>query len=144
MAVFWVVVPCSLVEVSWRFRSACCPDDGGSKHLWNVGKLLPDYMAWQLRRQSSSYSLPWEPQISQNSYDLPKIYYKQLKPNFNSYNEHGLCCRITHKFTYWAFRAQSNPDTATFYILSPSHCAHESLGNKNSKSEARSTREPKR
>jgi hypothetical protein len=21
------------------------PDDGGSKHLWNVGKLLADYMA---------------------------------------------------------------------------------------------------
>jgi hypothetical protein len=24
MAVFWDVVPCSLVEVHWRFRSACC------------------------------------------------------------------------------------------------------------------------
>jgi hypothetical protein len=22
-----------------------CPDNGGSKHLWNVGKLLPDYTA---------------------------------------------------------------------------------------------------
>jgi hypothetical protein len=37
MAVFWVVVPCSLLEVYQRFRSACClhhrPDDGGSKHL---------------------------------------------------------------------------------------------------------------
>jgi hypothetical protein len=29
MAVFWVVAPCS-------HR----PDDGGNKHLWNVGKLL--------------------------------------------------------------------------------------------------------
>jgi hypothetical protein len=26
MAVFWVVAPCSLVEIY-------CPDDGGSKHL---------------------------------------------------------------------------------------------------------------
>jgi hypothetical protein len=30
------------------------PDDAGSKHLWNVGKLLPDYTAQQPRRQSSS------------------------------------------------------------------------------------------
>jgi hypothetical protein len=38
---------------------ACClhhrrPDDGGSWHLWNVGKLLPDYMVLQPRRQSCS------------------------------------------------------------------------------------------
>jgi hypothetical protein len=30
------------------------PDDGGSKHLSNVGKLLPDTMTQHLRRQSSS------------------------------------------------------------------------------------------
>jgi hypothetical protein len=29
------------------------PDDGGSKHLWNVGKLLPDNTAQQPRRQPS-------------------------------------------------------------------------------------------
>jgi hypothetical protein len=29
------------------------PDDGGSKDLWNVGKLLPDYTALQPRRQPS-------------------------------------------------------------------------------------------
>jgi hypothetical protein len=39
------------------------PDDGGRKHLWNVGKLLPDCTALQPRRQPSSYSPPWEPQI---------------------------------------------------------------------------------
>jgi hypothetical protein len=50
MALFWVVAPCSLVSVYRRFRGACClqqqggdrPDDGGSKHLWNVGKLLQE------------------------------------------------------------------------------------------------------
>jgi hypothetical protein len=36
MAVFWVVAPCSLVEVYQRFRSLCChhhhrPDDGGGR-----------------------------------------------------------------------------------------------------------------
>jgi hypothetical protein len=40
------------------------PDDGGSKHIWSVGKLLPDYTAQHPRRQSSSYSPPWEPEIS--------------------------------------------------------------------------------
>jgi hypothetical protein len=40
IAVFWVVAPCSLVEVYQRFSGACClhyqddrPDDGGSKDL---------------------------------------------------------------------------------------------------------------
>jgi hypothetical protein len=28
-------------------------DDGGSKHFWNIGKLLPDYTAQQPRRQPS-------------------------------------------------------------------------------------------
>jgi hypothetical protein len=32
------------------------PDDGGSKHLWNIGKRLPDYKAQQPRRQPSSYN----------------------------------------------------------------------------------------
>jgi hypothetical protein len=32
------------------------PDDGGSKDLWNVGKLLPDYTVLQPRRQPSSSS----------------------------------------------------------------------------------------
>jgi hypothetical protein len=47
MAVFWIVAPCSLVEVYQRFRGPCCfqhrHDDGGSKDRGNVGKLLPDY-----------------------------------------------------------------------------------------------------
>jgi hypothetical protein len=63
IAVFWVVAPCSLVEVYQRSRGPCClhhqrddrPDDGGSKDLWNVGKLLPDYMVLQPRRQQSSF-----------------------------------------------------------------------------------------
>jgi hypothetical protein len=45
MTVFWVVAPCSLVEVYQRFRGPCClhhPDD------------LLDYMVLQPRRQPSS------------------------------------------------------------------------------------------
>jgi hypothetical protein len=59
MAVFWVVAPCTLVEVYQRFRGPCClhhQGDGGSKVLWKFGTLLPDCTALQLRRQSSSYS----------------------------------------------------------------------------------------
>jgi hypothetical protein len=33
------------------------PDDGGSKDLWNVGKLLPDYTVLQPRRQQSSTAI---------------------------------------------------------------------------------------
>jgi hypothetical protein len=49
MAVFWAITH--------------RPDDGGSKDLWNDGRLLPDCTALQHRRQPSSYSPPWEPQI---------------------------------------------------------------------------------
>jgi hypothetical protein len=40
-----------------RSRFAYRPEDGGSKHLWNEGKLLPYCMVQQPRRQPSSYSL---------------------------------------------------------------------------------------
>jgi hypothetical protein len=57
MAVFWVVVSCSLVEVYWRFRDAYCfhhhHPDGGSKNLQNIGRLLPDYMAQQKKTATS-------------------------------------------------------------------------------------------
>jgi hypothetical protein len=43
------------------------PDDGGSTHLWNVGR-QSFYMAVYPRRQLwTSYSLPWELEISQVS-----------------------------------------------------------------------------
>jgi hypothetical protein len=58
MTVFWDIAPCSLVEVYGWFGGAYClhhqvyhrPDDGGNKHLWNVGKLLPDYTVQHPRR----------------------------------------------------------------------------------------------
>jgi hypothetical protein len=40
------------------------PDDGSGKHLWNVGKLLPDCTAQLPRRQQSSHSPPWASQTS--------------------------------------------------------------------------------
>jgi hypothetical protein len=48
---------CSLVEVYWCFRGACC-------FHYQGGKLLPHYMAQHPRKQSSSYSPLWEPEIS--------------------------------------------------------------------------------
>jgi hypothetical protein len=64
--VFWVVALCNLVEFTDVLEALAVsiiramsnrPDDGGSKHLSNVGKLLPDYTAQQPRRQSSSFSI---------------------------------------------------------------------------------------
>jgi hypothetical protein len=51
MTVFWLVTSCILADVSWRFSCACCPnhqdDNRGSRQLWNVAKLLPDYAIQQ-------------------------------------------------------------------------------------------------
>jgi hypothetical protein len=43
-----------------RFGDACCLDhqgDGGSKHPWNVGKLLSDYTLQQRNRQPAVFIL---------------------------------------------------------------------------------------
>jgi hypothetical protein len=50
IAVFWVVTPCSLVEVYQRFGGNFCLHHQGL----NVGKLLPDYPTLQARRQPFS------------------------------------------------------------------------------------------
>jgi hypothetical protein len=57
MTVFRDIVPCSPAEVNRRFRGTYClqhhhVDDGGSKHLWNVSQLLPDYMVLYPRKPS--------------------------------------------------------------------------------------------
>jgi hypothetical protein len=49
MTVFWVIAPCSLVEVYRRFRGTYC-----LHHQGDECKLLPDYTAQQPRRQPSS------------------------------------------------------------------------------------------
>jgi hypothetical protein len=69
LRVFWDVVPCSHVEVDRCFRVAYClhrhrHDEGGSTPLCNVGQLQRDYTALHPRRLYTSYSPPWEPEIS--------------------------------------------------------------------------------
>jgi hypothetical protein len=68
MAVYWVVAPCSLVEVYQRFRGLYCLhhqgdhylhhclDDRGSIDLCNAGNLITVYTALHPRRQPSSLS----------------------------------------------------------------------------------------
>jgi hypothetical protein len=55
------VVPCSLLEFNRRFRGPYCPDNRGSKHLWNVSQFLRDYTTQHPRNQTmfsvSSYYL---------------------------------------------------------------------------------------
>jgi hypothetical protein len=87
---FWVATRCSLVRGYQLFRGTCRlhlqhkndwlnilkteaiffwrwlperPDDGDSKHLWNVGQFLRDYTAQHPRRQSSPLTQR-EPEIS--------------------------------------------------------------------------------
>jgi hypothetical protein len=44
MTVFWDAAPCSLIEIYRRFRGVTHrPDDGSSKHLWNISQILWHY-----------------------------------------------------------------------------------------------------
>jgi hypothetical protein len=53
---FWVVAPCSLVEIYRHFSGTCClhhqgnDDDGDSRDVWSVGKFLREFLALQPRR----------------------------------------------------------------------------------------------
>jgi hypothetical protein len=61
---FWDTTLCDLLGIDRRFRGVIHNlDDGGSTHLWNVD-LFRDCTALYPRRLSSSYSPPWEPEIS--------------------------------------------------------------------------------
>jgi hypothetical protein len=72
------------VEVNRGFRGAYClhyrsrrPDDGGSKHVWNIGLLLAGCITQYLRRLSSSYSPLWEHEISKRAM-CTKLYWKEV------------------------------------------------------------------
>jgi hypothetical protein len=71
MTAFWDIALYSLIEVGRCFRGTYFlhhqgdhhPDEG-STHFWNVGQFLLEYTAQHPRRLSSSFSPPWEPEIS--------------------------------------------------------------------------------
>jgi hypothetical protein len=79
VTVFWDIAPCSFVELDRSFRDAYCfhhqgnTDYGCRKHLWNFCQFLPDYMAQDPRRQSSSYLFSWEPEICVKYWKLADI-----------------------------------------------------------------------
>jgi hypothetical protein len=59
-------------DVSEVCTASIIPDDGGSTHLWNVGR-QSFYMAVYPRRQLwTSYSPPWELEISQVTFTSPQ------------------------------------------------------------------------
>jgi hypothetical protein len=72
--VFWVFTPCNLVEVYRCFRGVCCLHYQGD---------LTDYTAQQPRRQPSSYSPPWEPEISDTHFVILLSGKDKLQCNFN-------------------------------------------------------------
>jgi hypothetical protein len=63
------VAPCGVVQVYQHCRATCClhhqGDEWWNKYLWNIRKLLSDYLVLEPRRQPFSYLLPWKPQIQQ-------------------------------------------------------------------------------
>jgi hypothetical protein len=62
---FWDMALCRIIEVDRYFRLAYClhhegydrPDDGDSKHFWNVGLLLRDYVAPCLRKLLTPHTI---------------------------------------------------------------------------------------
>jgi hypothetical protein len=76
-------------------------DDRGSKDLWNVGKLLPDYTALQPGRQPSSYSPPWEPQILTKTSPLNNLQINLVASNSarseQNYNSEHYVIGIRHR-----------------------------------------------
>lgn len=75
MVMFQVVVSCSPVKFYGRFRCASClhhqGDSGGSKHIWNVGKLLSDRKAQR----------PWYSWCLSESTDDLQIDHNSILPN---------------------------------------------------------------
>jgi hypothetical protein len=65
---------CKGFECAYSFHRQGSPGDRGSKHLWNVGQYLLECTAQHSWRQSSSYSPPWEPEVSQPLTIFDKIF----------------------------------------------------------------------
>jgi hypothetical protein len=66
----WPVFQRCLLPPTSGWSGTHCPADGGSMHIWNVGKFLQDYIEQHPKRQLSSYLLLWEPEISLNSHTI--------------------------------------------------------------------------
>jgi hypothetical protein len=107
MTVFWAIAPCSAVEAYL--------DDGGSKRLWNVGKLLSDYMLQQTN------SPPWEPEISfQGAIIFVYLSFKaRLTVNYADRTQ-GPFCLYVFNFIFWyavtAIITSTNCVTGHLYI----------------------------
>jgi hypothetical protein len=61
ITVFWDVAACCLVDIGRHFRGAYC---------LHHEDYLPDYTVQQPTSQPSSYSSPWQPEISQMKKDV--------------------------------------------------------------------------
>jgi hypothetical protein len=91
MAVFWVITPCSLIQVYRSFRGVCC--------LYHQGDT-----AQQPRRHPSSYSPPWESQISHNGHQwlmlglFNKVFQLQ---NLDWASGVAPCCLIVYQLLHW-------------------------------------------
>jgi hypothetical protein len=69
-----------IAEPCWFLPSCWLPallsfdiEEGDSMFFWNITKLLPDNMVSHPRRQYTSQSLHWEPEVQQNKYMYVKV-----------------------------------------------------------------------
>jgi hypothetical protein len=67
------------------------PDDGGSKDLWNIGKLLPDYTALQPWRQPSS-GFFFSSYMLRRTYRTALQQTPKMSTTFSKTSIHPKCC----------------------------------------------------
>jgi hypothetical protein len=82
------------------------PDDGGSKDLWNVGKLLPDYTALQPRREPSSGDIALMMEAERTSETLVNIY--QTTWRYNPEDSHLRTHRRENLKSYLKLNSPTN------------------------------------
>jgi hypothetical protein len=80
------------------------PDGGGSKHLWNVSKFLPDTRLHYTTSQKTAVSNIWELRTPAHIWEEP-IYLKPMKDYSWSYSLQQLWAVLVRKVcVVWRFR----------------------------------------
>jgi hypothetical protein len=115
--VFWTVALCSLVKVYWGSRGT---SDEGSKDLWNISRLLPDYKAQQTQK-TAIFRLHFPEKLYQNKILYKINYYNITFQDLTLYNMSLVCshsyCHGVDKNTETR-RLQMAPGSYSFIKIS--------------------------
>jgi hypothetical protein len=93
-----------VMNKTWRNQGDDDGDDG-SKHLWNVGKLLPDYTAHNLRRQLYLY-------CAVRTWNLTKEDMGETRVKRSPQGKDGRYCYVT---VTWRFKFCE--DEVSFFLI---------------------------